>query len=197
MRQSAGTVDSSDVSSREVPVSTRAVVLLFALVALFATPGRADAQDPAPITISFGYASLREQGPGDFPASVYRRGWVLSGAYPIALDRLLIAAEVGRNERMNIVDEPQELNAWFVGGRYLLTRSRRLTTFAQTLVGSERFTEPGFEESGFAFQPGAGADFIILAGAGVRAQVDFRMSRQGEATFKDWRLFLGGVYHLN
>jgi hypothetical protein len=170
---------------------------LLLLCVSIAAPRPAVAQDSTPVTVSFGYTSLREKGPGDFPASVYSKGWALSGAYPVGLDRLLVVGEIGRNERVNIVDETQELTARFVGARYLLSRSSRLTTFAQALFGVERFTEPGFEESGFAFQPGGGVDFLIGAGAGVRAQGDFRMSKQGEATFKDWRFFVGGVYAFN
>jgi opacity protein-like surface antigen len=173
-------------------VSTRALVLVCALAAVVVLPTAAAAQTP--ITVSFGYAALREQGPGDFPASVYDTGWALSGAYPIGLDRILVAGELGRQERVNIVDETQELTAGLVGARYLFARSGRLTAFGQALVGVERFTEPGFEESGFAFQPGAGLDYDVAAGVGVRVQGDYRLSRQGEATFKDWRFFVGGVY---
>jgi hypothetical protein len=167
------------------------------LFVLLAAPRSAAAQDETPITVSFGYASLREKGPGNFPASVYGKGWALSGAHPVGLDRVLVVGEIGRHERRNIVDETQELTARFIGARYLLSRTGRLTTFAQALLGSERFTEPGFEESGFAFQPGGGLDYILAAGAGVRVQGDFRMSKQGNATFKDWRFFVGGVYSFS
>ena len=84
-----------------------------------------------------------------------------------------------------------------IGVRYLLIRSGRVTTFAQMLFGSETFTEPGFEEMGFAMQPGGGLDYRVWAGAGLRIQGDFRLSRQGDATVKDWRRFVGGVYRIN
>jgi hypothetical protein len=175
-------------------MSTRVLTTIVMLSIAWAVPRPVAAQHSTPITVSFGLATLREQGPGNFPASTYDKGWVLSGAFPVGLDRLLVAAELGRHERLNVIGENQEVTASLIGARYLLSRSSRLTTFAQALFGTRRFIEPGFEASGFSFQAGGGVDFLLWKGAGVRAQADYRRSTEGNATFKDWRLFFGGVY---
>ena len=175
-------------------MSTRVLITVFVSSLAWVAPQPAVAQQSTPITVSFGLTTLREQGPGDFPASVYDTGWMLSGAVPVGLDRLLVAGEYGRNKRLNVIDERQEVTVALVGARYLLSRSSRVTTFAQGLFGTRRFIEPGFEESGLSIQVGGGVDLELGKGAGVRAQADYRRSKEGDATFKDWRLFLGGVY---
>jgi len=58
-------------------------------------------------------------------------------------------------------------------------------------VGLERFSEPGFDESGAAFQAGFGLDFVMGSKAFVRAQADYRRSQPNGGAFNDVRAFVG------
>jgi hypothetical protein len=63
-------------------------------------------------------------------------------------------------------------------------------------VGVERFSEPGFVESGLAIQPGGGVDWAMGARYFLRAQADYRMSRQTGGTFNNVRVAVGGGVRL-
>ena len=77
-----------------------------------------------------------------------------------------------------------------------LLRTTRLALFGQALGGVERFSEPGFVESGPAFQTGAGLDVAIWSRLGARLQGDWRLSRQNDVTYKEVRVALGLTVRL-
>jgi hypothetical protein len=160
---------------------------------LAAAPPPAFAQQSVPITVSAGSTLFREQPPGNFDATTYDPGWSISASYPVLLRRLSAVVDIGRNTHVNIVEEKQEVFSILAGARYAFVDSPRLTVFAQAVVGRERFTEPGLEETATAFQPGGGVDVYVWRGLGVRAEADYRFSRYGDATFKDVRAVAGIV----
>jgi hypothetical protein len=164
----------------------RAGVTIGLTVILAALAAPAAAQDPARTAISGGYAFLRESGTGGNPAVTYRKGWVASISHT-AGTRLLIVGEIGGSYRTTLAIETHSLYGFFGGLRYTLTHGSRLTTFAQALVGMERFTAPGFAEAGLAFQPGGGVDITIRKRCGLRVQGDFRLAHE-EVNFKEGRV---------
>jgi hypothetical protein len=170
------------------------------LISLVASARPAAAQTPGSVAIAFGATTFREDPPGDvFPAVTYDTGWAIHGSYVFLWNgRIGPAVDFGANRRDNIVGERQTLDAWLVGARVELTRSRWLTTFAHGLVGRETFEEPGFKETGLAIQPGAGADVILWKGLAVRAQVDHRIVKYpgDDGRYRDWRMFVGGVVKM-
>jgi hypothetical protein len=157
----------------------------------------ADAQDVKRLTVAAGAAAFREQPPGDSPATTYDTGWTVAANYLVLWDRLGAVVDIGVNKRTNIVGEREEVKAYLFGARYDLTRAGRFTLFGQGLLGREKFTEPGFSEHGFAFQPGAGVDISLWKGLGARAEVDYRVTTFDEATFKAWRVVAGGFFGLD
>ena len=161
------------------------------LVIALSVASPAFAQDEPRVSVAGGYAFFREQGPGGLDPATYPIGWVATGGWRIGSSRLVAVGEVGMSLRQNVFDETQRVLGVLGGGRYALTRSARMTTFAQALVGIERFSEPGFTESGFAVQPGAGVDLKIGSRVFLRAQGDYRMSRPNGDTFHDARVFIG------
>jgi hypothetical protein len=64
------------------------------------------------------------------------------------------------------------------------------------LGGVERFSEPGFVESGPALQIGAGLDVSIGSRLGVRVQGDWRLSQQNDTTYKEVRAAVGLTFRL-
>jgi hypothetical protein len=68
--------------------------------------------------------------------------------------------------------------------------------FAQALVGAENFRVPGFTETGFAFQPGGGADLPFTKSLKARAQADYRLAHQGKenTTFHEFRFAASIVF---
>ncbi len=89
------------------------------------------------------------------------------------------------------------MKAYLFGARYDVKRVRRLAAFGQVLFGPEEFTEPGFSERGFAFQPGGGVDVSLWKGLGARAEVDYRVTKFDQATFKGWRVVAGAFVGLD
>ena len=106
------------------------------------------------------------------------RGFCLL-SIPVAVF-FLIESATGRN-----------LFAVMGGVRFALSRGSRLTTFVQGLVGVERFSEPGFSESGLAIQTGGGADLRLWPKVFLRAQADYRFSKPPSGNFNDVRVFVG------
>jgi hypothetical protein len=177
----------------------RTLIRLCLTAIVLATPVAAFARqqtvaDPghAKTDVAGGFSLLRELPEGGGDGHDYK-GWVISGARQLLFDRLLVVGEVGSNSRSNIVDETLRLRAWLAGARVRLTRGARLATFVQTLVGTERFSEPGLVQSGLAVQPGAGIDLRIAGPLGARVQADYRIARQDEVTYKEVRVAVGAV----
>ena len=151
----------------------------------------AAAQVEPPTTVAGGYTYLREQGPGDLGVATYPIGWVVMGSQRLGSGRISGAGEFGISRRDNVVGETQRLLGLLGGAKFGLVRSARMTLFAQALIGVERFSEPGFVESGLAIQPGAGMDWTMGSRYVLRAQADYRLSRQTGGTFNEVRAFLG------
>jgi len=164
-----------------------------AVAALLGTAVRpAFAQDEPRMTLAGGYSFVREQGPGGFEPATYPTGWMVAGSHRIGSGRLAAIGEFGLNGRDNVVGERQRLVGMFGGAKMGMLRSARMALFAQALVGVERFSEPGFVESGLAIQPGAGVDWALGARYFLRVQGDYRVSWQTGGRFNNVRVAVGG-----
>jgi len=178
--------------------STR-VALRLLLVAFFVTVvavGPAAAQSHEPAHVFGGLSALRDLGSGEIGETDYDRGFLVSVGAPLPWARLSVVGEVGANSRTNILDETQRLFALMAGARISLLRTGRLALFGQALGGVERFSEPGFVESGPAFQAGAGVDVAVWSRLGARLQGDWRLSRQNDVSYKEVRVALGLTFRL-
>jgi len=173
------------------PVIWRAAAFPVLLLALLAAP--AAAQEASRGDVFAGVSAVRDLGTEDVPSVDYGRGWVVAAGVRLPWWRLTAVGDLSQHSRSNIVEETQQLLAVLGGVRGDLVRASRLTVFVQALAGLERFTEPGFEESGPAFQPGAGVDVRLWSRLGARAQTDFRLSRQAGATYREVRVSVGVV----
>jgi len=168
------------------------VVCAVAFAGLLGTVSPAAAQSEPPMTVAGGYSSLREQGPGGFEPATYPIGWLVAGSHRVGSGRLAGVGEFGVNSRDNVVGEWQRLLGILGGAKFALVRSARMALFAQALAGVERFSEPGFVESGLAIQPGAGLDWAMGSRCFLRVQGDYRLSRQTGGTFNNVRVAVGG-----
>ena len=162
-------------------------VLTVLMLGLTARPARAQA-DPK-VSAAGGYTYLQENGPADI-AHTYKTGWMVTGAVHLWW-RLYGVGEYGVSLRKNVFDETARLSAFLGGVRVPILRATRMVIYAQTLLGVERFSEPGFEESGLAIQPGAGLDWLLWSNVFVRAQGDYRWAQQTAGNFHEFRLFVG------
>ena len=108
----------------------------------------------------------------------------------------MVVGEVGGNYRKNLVDETQRLHAFLGGLRYRIAGGSRAGAFVQGLAGIERFTEPGLTQTAFAFQPGGGIDLRLVRSVGVRAQVDYRIAKHDDTTFKESRISVAAVWWM-
>jgi hypothetical protein len=168
------------------------VVPLLTLVSV--VPAAAQGREPAHVFV--GLSALRDLGGGEIGETDYDRGYLISAATPLPWARLSIVGEVGANSRKNILEETQHLFALMAGARVSLLRTTRLAVFGHVLGGTERFSEPGFAESGPAFQSGAGLDVALWSRVGARLQGDWRLSRQNDVTYKEVRAALGLTFRL-
>lgn len=173
--------------------AARLRTLLPAVVLMSALAAPAAAQDTFRGHLFAGASALRELGTDDLPAVTYDRGWVVAAGVRLPWWRLVAVGDLSQHARTNLVDETQRLFGILGGVRADLLRHSRVTVFAQALAGFERFSEPGFEASGAAFQPGAGVDVTVWSRVGIRAQADARISRQNDATYKEIRISAGVV----
>jgi hypothetical protein len=173
------------------------VVALIACAAFLnvAAPVQAQTSSTRKGDVSGGYSSLTDITTSDSSSNRYA-GWLVSASWPILGPKFRVTGEVDSNWRKNVVDETQRLTGFLGGLRFSLTQSNRLTTFAHAQVGVERFSEPGFTESGVAYQPGAGVDVHLTPSLGVRAQIDMRFSTQGDARYREVRVAVGAVLRL-
>jgi opacity protein-like surface antigen len=151
------------------------------------------AQDAPRGTVAGGYTYLREQGPGGFDPETYPSGWAAAVTFRVA-GRLSAVGEIGVSSRTNVGDEHIHLLGAFGGARFDILRAGRTQVFVQGLVGTERFSEPGFSESGLAFQLGAGADIPVWTSWFARVQADYRRANQTAGSFNELRLFVGGGF---
>lgn len=124
------------------------------------------------------------------------RGWLVSGSWPVLWPRLLATGELDNHTRTNDVDETSRLLGVLGGARYIVWRNSRLAAFGQAQFGVERFSEPGFDESGFAMQPGGGVDVRMMSSLAVRVQADYRFSTQNQVDYREVRLAVGAVFNL-
>jgi hypothetical protein len=170
--------------------------ILAAILTLAATAAPASAQQEPPTSIAGAYTVVREQGPGGFEAATYPVGWLVTGSHRIGIGRLSAVGELAVNRRENFLGETQQLVGILGGASYPLLSSPRMTIFAQALVGLERFSEPGFTESGLAIQPGVGLDWSLGARLFMRAGADYRLARQTGGTFKELRGIVGAGVRL-
>lgn len=175
---------------RRIAVLCLSVPLLCGLAAT-----SADAQVNATPDVSVGYGILRDVTSDESITDPYP-GWAVSGSYPFGWRRLSLAGEISSHTRDNVVDETQRISAFLGGARIALTRSSRFATFAQLLAGVERFSEPGFDESGAAVEPGAGLDVRLWSRLGARVQAGLRFANQGDTTYREARVLVGAVFDL-
>ena len=170
---------------------TLTVRLHIAAIMCLAYSAPAFAQGEPRATVAGGYVYLKERGAGDLEDPAYPLGWMAGGTFRLGSSRLAAAGEFGVSSRKNAFDETQRLTGLLGGARFTLVQARRVRLFAQALAGLERFSEPGFAESGVAIQPGGGIDLHLSARWFVRAQGDYRWSQTGDATFHTWRVVAG------
>ena len=170
--------------------------LLAAMLTLPATAVPASAQQEPPTSIAGAYTAVREQGPGGFEPATYPAGWLVTGSHRIGIGRLSAVGELAVSRRENFFGETQQLVGLLGGASHPLLSTRRMTLFGQALVGLEKFSEPGFTESGLAIQPGVGLDWAIGARLFVRAGADYRLARQTGGTFKELRGIVGAGVRL-
>ena len=163
----------------------RAVAAGSILVA--ALPARAEAQEPR-VSIAGGYVFLQQKTTGDVTDTTYPFGWMGTAAFRLGASKLSAVGEFGISYQSNDFDEQQQLMGVLGGARFALYRSNRVTIFAQGLAGLERFSEPGFSESGVAVQPGGGMDIYLTSTLFIRAQGDYRWSKANDATFHAYRV---------
>jgi hypothetical protein len=162
-------------------------------MAIFVPP--AHAQTVGGPEVAIGYSILRDVTSADSASDPYH-GWLVSGAYPLAWARVSLTGEAGTNSRTNVVDEVQRVSAFLGGARITVARASRIAAFVQFLAGVERFSEPGFTESGRAVQPGAGVDVAVWSGIAARVQGDVRFANQGGANYREWRLAVAARFVL-
>jgi hypothetical protein len=153
----------------------------------------AAAQDAPRATVSGGYTWLREQGTGGFDPETYPSGWAAAATFRLT-GRLSAAGEIGVSSRKNVFDEHIHLLGALGGARFDVMRAGRTQVFVQGLIGIERFSEPGFTESGLAIQIGAGADIPVWSSWFGRIQADYRRANQTSASFNELRLFVGAGF---
>ena len=167
-----------------------AVVLLVVLLVMPATSARAQT---TPTTLAGGHSFLRDLGSAGTPATDYPSGAFATVTRQVGPRRLSIVGDLGMNSRENGAIEVVRLRSFLAGARFDVRSLWKACLFGQALVGVERFSEPGFAESGTAFQPGAGIDLGLWRGLGVRGQTDYRIVRSEGTTFRSLRVNVGAM----
>lgn len=151
------------------------------------------AQSAMGADIAGGYAALRVLGTASTSSTNFPRGWYLSGAARFGGRRLQPIGEVSFQHRRNLGDERQTLAAWFGGARWMIVETPRAAIFAEGAIGAERFSEPGFHETGLAIQPAGGVDWRVWRRVSARATAGYRLTRVDDATFKAARVTVGAA----
>ena len=157
---------------------------------------QAAADPPAAVEVAGGYSVLTELGKGPTSSTTYPTGWFITAGRPVGWPWLVWSGEISVNARTNLAIERQRLVAFLGGAHVPLIHAGRLRAYASALAGVERFSEPGFNESGFAFQPGAGLDIRLWQALGARVQADYRIAWQDTGTYKDVRVIAGAAIRL-
>jgi hypothetical protein len=156
------------------------------LVAVLAIPIGVRAQSSASVGVGYSFLHELEGSQGTGGVS-YPAGWLADVAIAPRASSLSLVGEVG-----GVYRKPagvlQNLYGFLGGVRFSFRRSTGLVPFGQVLAGLERYSEPGFVESGFAIQTGGGVELPISAGLTARAQVDFRVAHEQGQTFKEFRI---------
>lgn len=171
----------------------RILAILVGVVTLW--PAAARAQAPV-IEVAGGYSYLSALASGATSATGYPRGWFVAAGRPLGWRWLVAAGEMSASARTNLAVETQRVFSVLGGAHVVLWRRGRVDLRASALAGMERFSEPGFSESGFAFQPGAGLDLRLWRALGTRVSTDYRVARLNGATFKNLRVNAGAVVQL-
>ena len=174
----------------------RSVGYAAAVVLSLALPSVAAAQAQTRANLAAGYSYLREIGSD---GATYGKGWLVSAATRPG-PAISWVGEIGGSYRAP-AGLTQKLLSYLGGARFSRSLGA-IAPFAQVLAGAERFSEPGFSETGLAVQPGGGVDVALASRLALRGQLDYRWVRvAGESgspaeTFKEWRLGLGVVIGL-
>jgi hypothetical protein len=189
----ASMTDASRLLVRRRAVLRRVGIAAATVAAIASAWAPASAQERPAMDLAGGYSRLHEQGEGVGLVDTYERGWFVSGARRLGTSRFLFVGHVDRHQRENFVGEPQSRTAVLGGLRVSLLDWTRLSTFAQSAGGWERFFEPGIAEDGFALQSGAGVDVRIWLSLAARVQGDYRFVRQNGGNYTDWRAGVGAV----
>ena len=169
----------------------RAVPLVGVGLLLVLLPSRAAAQAPSRATLGLSYSYLREAASD---GAAYDAGWLTSVAGR-PRSSLTWVGEVGGSYRSPAGVTQQLLS--YLGGIRLGHRQSSIAPFAQAVAGLERFSEPGFSQTGLALQPGGGVDVWLTPRLALRAQVDYRWVRIGAnstdpaVTIDEWRVGVG------
>jgi hypothetical protein len=169
-----------------------AVVLLF----LHSSSAAAQAGSGPALHLAIGYSYLVDEGIGGAPSVSYPTGWAVALTRQLGHSRLALVGDVGGNYHTNLAVETQALYGFLGGLRFDVWRVSRLQLFAEGLVGSERFSEPGFSQWGLALQPGVGVDLALTSRMGFRVEGDYRAVREEGATFREARALVGVVFGL-
>ena len=151
---------------------------------------------PPALDISAGYSYVREAGTDGGVPNIYNAGWVVSVSHRIGASRIAVVGEAGGSYRLDVFGERQSLYGFFGGVRVPLVHLFHLSTFAQALVGKEYFSQPGFSESGIAFQPGAGVDLRLVGSIGLRVQGDYRIAHEEGINFQESRIAASLVFGM-
>lgn len=145
------------------------------------------------MTIAGGYSFLRDLGSGGTPSTDYPTGAFAAVTRQFGPRRMALVGDVSMHARENRAIEVIRLRALLGGARVDVLSIWNARLFAQALAGIERFSEPGFSETGTAFQPGAGIDLAIWRRLGARVQADYRIVRAEGTTFRSLRVNAGAT----
>ena len=172
------------------------VVIAIGAIVCAAAASPAFAQSEPRLSVTGAYVFLQQQTAGQLDPPKYPFGWLATAAGRLGGGRWSAVGEFGISYKSNDVNEQQLLTGVLGGARVALSRSKRVTVFAQGLAGLERFSEPGLVESGIAIQPGGGLDIHVSSRVFIRAQGDYRWSQANDATFHAYRIVAGVGYAL-
>lgn len=155
-------------------------------------------RDTPKVEIAAGYSLLHDQEPHE-----NLHGWIASITGNLN-PWLGLAAEFGKNATTVEGDAHYDVLAFMVGPRFTLRRSPKATPYAQFMVGSHHahvdFGGDDEDETGFAWQTGAGVDVWFNDKAGLRLGGDYRHvfedEHQDNHHHSEFRFQIGVVFAL-
>jgi hypothetical protein len=166
---------------------TRQGILQLALAAAMVTGTASSASAQTSGTFGAGYAFLHEfESSSGIGGVAYPGGWMADIAVQPGRSHLSFVGEVGGDYRKP-AGVYLTLHGFLGGVRFSSRPMGSFVAYGQTLLGVERYGEPGFSENGFAFQPGGGVGYSISPGVSLRGQLDFRFVNEQGETFKELR----------